>query len=71
MTSSIPYEILEERAAQQRRQLHNRVIELRTTLADRLDVKKNAREYLWPAAGVAALLALSLGYGIAGIFTRD
>ncbi len=71
MTSNIPYELLEERAAEQRRQLHNRVVELRTTLADRLDVKRNAREYLWPATGAAALIALALGYGIGGIFTGD
>ncbi len=71
MTSNIPYEILEERAANQRRQIHNRVTELRTAVAERLDVKRAAREYLWPAAGVAGLLALAVGYGIAGIFTRD
>ena len=38
MTSAVPYEIFEERAAQQRRQLHNSVSELRLTLAERLDV---------------------------------
>jgi hypothetical protein len=71
MTSNIPYELLEERAAKQRRELHNRVVELRSTVADRLDVKKTAREYLWPAAGVSAVIALVIGYGLAGIFTAE
>ncbi len=71
MTSNIPYELLEERAATQRRQLHNRVVELRATVYDRLDAKKVAREYLAPAAGVAALVGLLLGYGLTGIFTSD
>ncbi len=71
MTSNIPYEILEERAASQRKQLHNRVVELRTTVNERLDAKKVAREYLAPAAGIAALVGLLLGYGLTGMFTTD
>ena len=70
MTSTIPYEILEERAAKQRRDIHNRVTELRSVVAERLDVNNLAREYLWPAAGIAGVLALGLGWGIAGIFDR-
>jgi hypothetical protein len=69
MTSNIPYELLEERAASQRKQLHNRVVELRTTVNDRLDAKKVAREYLWPAAGAVAVVGLLLGYGLTSIFT--
>jgi len=69
MTSHIPYELLEERAATQRRQLHNRVVELRSTVNERLDARKVAREYLWPAAGVTAVIGLLLGYGITSIFT--
>jgi hypothetical protein len=71
MTSTVPFEILEERAAQQRRQLHNSVNALRDALRDRLDLKKNAREYLLPASGGAALVGLVLGWGIGGIFARD
>jgi hypothetical protein len=71
MTSNVPYELLEERAAKQRRELHNRVVELRSTVADRLDATKVAREHLWPAAGLASLLGLLLGYGLTGIFTND
>jgi len=68
MTSRVSYETLEERAAQQRRKLHNTVSELRSTVAERLDVKRNAREHIAPAAGVAALVGMVLGYGLAGIF---
>lgn len=71
MTSHVPYELLEERAAKQRREIHNHVVELRSTVADRLDARKVARELLWPAAGVASLLGLLLGYGLTGIFTND
>jgi hypothetical protein len=71
MTSNVPYELLEERAAKQRREIHNRVVELRTTVADRLDATKVAREHLWPAAGVASVLGLLVGYGLTGIFTND
>jgi len=68
MTSRVPFEILEERAAAQRRQLHNSVTELRSSLRERLDVKKNARQHLLPASGVAALLGLVVGYGLGGVF---
>ncbi len=71
MTNVMSYEVLEERAAQQRRQLHNSVSELRSTVQDKLDVKKNATQYLGPAAAVAAVLGLMLGYGLTGIFMRD
>jgi len=68
MTSRVPFELLEERAAEQRRQLHNSVSELRSTVRERLDVKKNAREYLLPASGVAAVLGLAMGYVLPSIF---
>ena len=75
MTNSLPAEILEQRAADQRRRLHNSVSELRTSVRERvrerLDVKRNARHYLWPASGALSLVALVMGYGIAGMFTRD
>jgi hypothetical protein len=74
-TSSTPVDILEKRAAQQRQQIHNSVVELRQTVKqtvkEKLDVKRNLREHLWPAAGAMALIGLMLGYSIAGIFTKD
>lgn len=71
MTSELPVDILEKRAADQRRQLHATVIELRQSVKEKLDVKRNVREHIWPAAGFIALLGLTLGYTITGIFTGD
>jgi hypothetical protein len=68
MTQPIP--ILEERAASQRRQIHNTVGELRSTVKYRLDPQRNAREYMLPALGGAALLGLVAGFLFLGMFTR-
>ncbi len=70
MTASMPVDVLEERAADQRRQLHNAVVELKSNLRESLDIRRNARQYLLPAVGAAAVLGLVLGYGFTGIFTR-
>jgi hypothetical protein len=78
---TVPAEILEKRAAEQRRTLHNDVQQLRTVVEaevrervdevrDRLDVKKNVSRHFGPIAGVTALIALSLGYSLTGIFTE-
>lgn len=67
---SVPTDVLELKAAEQRRKIHNSVSELRTQMRDKLDIRKNAQEYVWPAAGMVGLVGLALGYGIAGIFTR-
>jgi hypothetical protein len=70
MTNNLPAtEVLEARAAEQRRQLHNSVTELKSTLRETLDVKKAAREHLVPAAGLAALVGLALGYSLTAVFT--
>ena len=71
MTDAIPVDVLEKRAAEQRRQLHNSVIELRQSVRDRLDVKRNVREHLWSAAGALAVVGLVMGYAVAGVFTSD
>lgn len=71
MTNGIPVDVLEKRAAHQRLQLHNSVTELRHSVKDKLDVKRNIREYAWPAAGVIAFFGLALGYSLAGIVTGD
>ena len=70
LSPSVPTDILELRAAEQRRRLHNSVAELRTQMRSKLDITKNAREYVWPASGVVGLIGLVLGFGIAGVFTR-
>lgn len=69
--STPPTDILELRAVEQRRRLHDSVTALRTQVRQTMDVKKNAREYVWPASGVVGLIGLVLGYGITGIFTRS
>ncbi len=73
MTNSLPTDVLEQRAAEQRRRLHNSVAELRVTVRDRvrerLDVKRQAREHFWPAVGVVSLVGLVFGYGMGGMFT--
>ncbi len=71
MTQGIPVDVLEKRAEDQRSVLENRVVELRQTVKERLDVKRNLRDHLWPAAGVLALVGLVLGYAVAGVLTRD
>lgn len=71
MTSGIPVDVLEKRAADQRRDLRKSVSELQQTVRERLDVKRNLREYIWPAAGITVLLGLVLGYSVASIIARD
>jgi len=71
MTEGIPVDVLEKRAADQRRQLHNTVIELRHSVQEKLDVKRNVRNHLGMIAGVMALAGLVLGYSVTGIFTGD
>ena len=71
MTEGIPVDVLEKRAADERRQLHNSVAELRQSVHERLDVKRNVRNHLGAAAGILAILGLALGYTLTGIFTSD
>jgi len=67
--NNMPLEYLAEVAADQRRNLHNSVQRLRHAAKNRLDLKRNVREYFWPAAAVAGLLGLVLGYSATSIFT--
>ncbi len=69
LSPDMPADILELRAAEQRRRLHNSVEELKFHLHDRLDAKKAARQYMGPLSGAVAVAGLLLGYGLAGIFT--
>ena len=73
--NQIPSEVLEQRAVEQRRRLHNSVSELRSSVTEvvreKLDVRRYLVQYLAPATAATALLGLLLGYGTAGIFTRD
>jgi hypothetical protein len=71
MTEGIPVDVLEKRAADERRQLHNSVQQLRETVHERLDVKRNVRNHLGMVAGAMAAFGLILGYAATGMFTRD
>ena len=71
MNSAIPVDVLEKRAADQRRQLHNSVSELRHSVRERLDLKRNLREHLWAASGVMGVVGLVVGYALTGVFTAD
>jgi hypothetical protein len=71
MTSGIPVDELEKRAAEQRQQLHNTVVELRQTVHQRLDVKRNVRNHLGAASGLLAIAGLALGYALTGVFKSD
>jgi hypothetical protein len=66
-------EDLELRAIEQRNRLHHTTAELKwkiTATREQLDPAKNVREhFIAVAAGVSAV-ALLVGYGIAGMFTR-
>ena len=71
MTEGIPVDVLEKRAADERRQLHNSVQELRESVQERLDVKRNVRNHLGAVCGAMAVLGLALGYTVTGVFTSD
>jgi hypothetical protein len=62
-------ETLEMRAREQRKQIHNSVQELKSGVQARLDPKRNARHYFPQIATVAAILGLSAGYVVGGIFS--
>lgn len=66
---NLPVDVLEQRASEQRRQLHNDLAELRSTVREKLDVRRNVEPYALPAAGVATLVGLGLGYVVTGMFT--
>jgi hypothetical protein len=71
MTEGIPVDVLEMRAAEQRRQIHDTVVELRHSVQQKLDVKRNVRNHLGLVAGGLAVVGLALGYALTGVFTSD
>ena len=71
MTNMQPMDVLENQANSQRQRLHDDMSELRARLRETLHPKRVAREYLLPISGAAALVGLTLGYVLVGIFTRD
>lgn len=71
MTGPFSVDMLEQRAAEQRQRLLNSVTELRGSVRERLDVKRNAREKFVPAASAISLVSFLFGYGLAGFFTKN
>lgn len=69
MEPTLPPDALEIRAAEQRRRLHETVLDLRLQMEDKLDVRRQAAEYVWPASGVAAVVGLVFGWGFASMFS--
>lgn len=67
----LPSYDLELKAADERQRLHRSVSELRVSLTQALDVRKNAREHLGEVCAVTALFALASGYLVTGIFVRN
>jgi hypothetical protein len=66
--NDVKIDTLELRAREQRKQIHNSVQELKSTVQARLDPKRNARIYFPQIATVATILGLSAGYVVGGIF---
>lgn len=69
----LPIEQLQLRAIEQRRQLHDRAEELKVKISEtreKLDVRRQARQNFWGAAGVAAAAGLLFGYAATGAFVR-
>jgi hypothetical protein len=71
ISPDMPPDILELQAAEQRQRLHETISELRSGVRQKLDVKTQAREYVWPASTVAALLSLAFGYTAGSLLHRS
>jgi hypothetical protein len=69
MTKGMPVDVLQSRASEQRRRLHNDVAELKLAVREELDVRKRVAPYAVPASGVAAFVGLICGYVVAGMFS--
>ncbi len=74
MTSGLPTEVLEQCAAEQRRRLHNTVAEMRTTVREKMDVRRNvdhySRQYFPQAAAAVGTVGLAVGWALGGMFDR-
>jgi hypothetical protein len=71
ISPDMPPDILELQATEQRQRLHETMSELRSGVRHKLDVKSQAREYVWQASTVAALLSLAFGYTAGSLFHRS
>ena len=71
ISPQIPSDILEMKAVEQRQRLHETFSELRSGVRHKLDVKSQAREYVWQATAVGTLLSLAFGYTAGSLFRRS
>jgi ElaB/YqjD/DUF883 family membrane-anchored ribosome-binding protein len=75
MTNSLPTEILEERAAEQRRRLHSTVARMRVSVRDKMNIRRNTEDYsrhhFSQAAATVSTVGLALGWALGGIFDRS
>ena len=71
MTNPLPADVLEERAAEQRRRIIESVSGLRSSVRERLNVRRNVSQNFWQAAAVVAAAMILLGYTAAGPFAED
>lgn len=65
-------EVLENKAAQQRSQIHEIVTELHTKVeraGEALDVSNHARKHFGIASLVVSCITFALGFGAAGMFS--
>jgi hypothetical protein len=70
--STSPIENLEQRAQQERRELHERAEELKIKariVRQNLDITRNARLHFGGAAAILATVGLISGYAFGGLFT--
>lgn len=68
-----PVENLEIRAVEERQRLHQTTAELKGKIAEtreQLDPATNLRKHFLGVAGTLGAVALVIGYGVAGMFTR-
>ena len=71
ISPDMPADILELQATEQRLRLHETISELRSSVRHKLDVKSQAREHVWQASSLAALLSLAFGYTAGSLFHRS
>jgi len=75
MNNGASLDELEKRAAAQRAKIHGSVedfiqlrADVRETVREKLDVRRQVRQHFWPATGVATFVALVVGFKVAGVF---
>ena len=64
-------EDLAVRAAKERLNLRASIDELKSRVTETLDVERQVGRHALPISAVAAFAAATLGYGLAGLFTRQ